>query len=219
MKLLTTIAILIVTLTASAQATLPVDKATGKVTYRFSIPVSNVTSEQAYELAQNWFATHRSECNRTNNNARTEGNDLNVKSRAEVATVFANATPLQSLDPYSNRMTAKMITKYVGDNGGTIHAMYLQYVLIVSISDGQINCEISDMRYNHFNRHSYRFQRVLNWGNASSLEPVDKIEYLMQNEQSHEEFSKFYSFLNNDINQFFGNIAGYVKSSSSVTMK
>lgn len=218
MKSLTTIALLIATFVATAQTTLPVEKATGKVTYRFSIPVQNVTNEQAYELAQNWFATHNCECNRANSNARTEGNDLNVKSRAEVAKVFANATPLQSLDPASNRMTAKMITKYVGDNGGTIQAMYLQYVLIVTVEEGKINCEVSDIRYNHFNRHSYRFQRVLNWGNATSLEPVDKIEYLMQNEQSHEEFNKFYSFLNKDMNQLFENIAQYVKSNQSVSM-
>ena len=216
----TTLALLFISLLSSAQNSLPVDKATNKVTYRFSIPTNNVSNEDAFTQAQNWFAIHKSECSRANTTARLESCDgINTKSRDEVAKVFANNTPLQSLDPASNRMTAKMITKYVGNQGGTIQAMYLQYYLMITIADGQINCEISDIRYNHFNKRSYRFQRVLNWNNATSLEPVDKIEYLIENEQSHDEFNLLYSFLNKDINQLFENLSNHMKTNQSVSMK
>ena len=214
--LLSLISLVAISFSGMAQTTLPTD-ATGKVSYRFSLPVeANVSEEEAYTIAQGWFANHTASCNRTNvSNENLES--VNTKSRAEVNTEFKNATPLQSLDPSSNRMTAKVITKYFGGTGSNIHVIYLQYYLTVRVENHQLLCEVSDIRYNHFNERSYRFQRVLNWSNTSALDAVNTIEYLVANQQSPAEFNKFYSFLNTDVNQLFNQLTGFVKANQSLT--
>lgn len=204
----------------SAQTTLPKDKTTGKVAYRFSIPGnSNVSNEDAYEKASNWFSGHAKEFTRSNSSTAPENMPgVNVMNLAEVAHEFKNTEPVQSLDPASNRFTVRVVTKYFGENGGNIHALYLQYYMVVSVADHKINCELSDFRYNHFNERSYRFKRILNWSNSTSLDPVGTLEYLAENEQSHAEFSKFYSFLNRDVSQVIEHFTGAVKSSGVLAL-
>lgn len=204
----------------SAQTTLPVNKATGKIDYRFTIPVNgNVSNEEAYEMATNWFSTHTKEFTRSNVSVAPQNmSGVNTSRLAEVEHEFKNTAPVQSLDPSSNRMTVRVVTKYFGDNGGTIHALYLQYYMIVTVENHQITCELTDFRYNHFNERSFQFKRILNWGNSTSLDPVATLEYIVENEQSHAEFGKFYSFLNKDLNRMVENFSTAVKTTGALTM-
>ena len=205
---------------SSAQTVLPVSAATGKIAYHVSIPVDgSVSNEAAYELAQQWITGHPAQFTRANaNSIQVNAENVNVKNQKEVQQVFVNATPLQSIDPSSNRLTAKVITKYTGATGGMIHLLYLEYFMVVTVDDHHINCEITDFSYNHFNERSYSLQRIMSWSNFSSLEPIDKLEYMAANEQSHEEFNKFYSFLNDDVNQLYTHLSDFVKTNKALTL-
>src|SRR4051812_141660 len=215
MKTLVSFFMLILLVTGlSAQNVLPVNKATGKVSYKFSIPVSGkVSNEKAYELVCNWFSSHAKELTRSNTSVAPENMPgVNANNLQEVANEFKNSTPVQSLDPSSNRLTMKVVTKYFGESGGNIRALYLQCYMLVTVTNHKITCELSDFSYNHFNEHSYRFKRILNWSNSTSLDPVSTLEYLVENEQNHAEFSKFYSFLNKDVKQLIEHFTGAVKA-------
>ncbi|HLP51579.1 MAG TPA: hypothetical protein VK154_11885 [Chitinophagales bacterium] len=204
--------------TASAQATMPVNKATGKVTYRFSIPVNeNVSDEQAYEIAAEWFSRNTSEFTRSNMCVRPENmSGVNSKMLAEVSHEFNNTFPVQSLDPSSHRIAVRVVTKYFGDQGSNIHALYLQYYMIVTVADHKITCELSDIRYNHFNERSYQFKRIQNWSNSTSLDPVNTIEYIIENQQAAAEFTKFYSFFNKDVKTMVEHLNSAVKGAGVV---
>lgn len=204
--------------TAAAQSTLPVNKATGKVTYRFTIPVSgNVTNEEAYEMVTNWLNRSTGEFTRSNMCVKPENmSGVNTKMLAEVSNEFNNAFPVQSVDPYSNRATVRVVTKYFGDNGSNIHALYLQYYMVITVVDHNIVCELSDIRYNHFNERSYQFKRILNWGNSTSLDPVNTIEYIVENQQGPAEFAKFYTFLNQDIRTMVNHLNDAVRGAGVV---
>lgn len=204
--------------TTVAQSTLPVNKTTGKVTYRFTIPVStNIADEEAYELVTNWLNRNSGEFTRSNMCVKPENmGGVNTKVLAEVNNEFNNAYPVQSVDPYSNRASVKVVTKYFGDNGSNIHALYLQYYMIVTVVNHTIVCELSDIRYNHFNERSYQFKRILNWGNSTSLDPVNTIEYIVENQQGPAEFAKFYTFLNQDIKTMVNHLNDAVKGAGVV---
>jgi len=204
----------------SAQTSLPKDKATGKITYRFSIPINgNVSKGAAYEMVSNWFGSHTKEFTRSNTSVTPENIcGVNTSRLAEVEHEFKNTAPVQSLDPESNRIVVRVVTKYFGENGGTIHALYLQSYMIVTVGEHEITCELTDFRYNHFNEHSFQFKRIQNWGNSTSLDPVATLEYLVENEQSHTEFGKFFSFFNKDVNQMITHFSNAVKTGGALTM-
>lgn len=204
-------------LLATAAKALGQQVAEPKVKCTFSIPVAdNVTTEQAYELATQWFANNGGQLTRSNlSEAAQCAQCTNPANLNEVNHEFDNHNPVQSLDPASNRMTARVITKYFGSGSSTIRAMYVQYYMVVSVVEHQIVCEIKDIRYNHFNEHNYQFKRIQNWGNSTSLDPINTFDYLVANEQSHEEFNKFYSFLNKEADQIVGQFSNYVAATVS----
>ena len=74
----------------SAQTTLPINKATGKIDYRFTIPVNgNVSNEEAYEMATNWFGTHAKEFTRSNVSVAPQNiSGVNASRLAETLTIF-----------------------------------------------------------------------------------------------------------------------------------
>jgi hypothetical protein len=90
--------------------------------------------------------------------------------------------------------------------------------MVVTVEDHQITCELTDFRYNHFNERSFQFKRILNWSNSTSLDPVATLEYLVENEQSHVEFGKFYSFLNKDLNQMMTRLSNAVSTSGAIAL-
>lgn len=206
----------------SAQNKLPFDTALQKITYRFSIPLDKpMHTDDAFELAQQWFTKNTALFNRGNAIALQEPanpKSVNVKNREEVNRVFANAYPLQSLDPASNRMTGKVITRFGGDAGGTLRLLYLEYYLIVTVNNNYLQCEITNFRYNHFNPNNYLLQRILSFKDSYSCDPVNTMEYLVKTENSHAEFEKLYCFLNDDIDALFAHFKDFVKSNGSLSM-
>lgn len=201
-----------------SQTSLPVDETTGKVSYCFSIPFrKSISNDAAYEIAQRFFTEHASVCTRSNNTTRVV-EKVNEKNKASLEHEFANETPLQSLNPSERSLSVKVITKYDGGGEGIIHLLYLEYYMVVKINGNQMCCEISDIRYNHVNEKSYNFQRVTNWQNFSSIEPINTIEYLVKNDSGGAEWKYFYSFLNEDVTQLYAQFSAFIKTSGGLTL-
>lgn len=210
--------IILAALTHSLNAqTLPLNKANGKVTYRFTVEVpSHSSRDEMYRIASEWFNRHAAELSRSNKVLQSQG--VNQSRLAEVEHEFNNQMPVQSLDPASNRMTIKVVSKYFGQTGGTIHALYLQYYMVLTVNENSISCELSNFSYNHFNERSFQFKRIQNWGNSTSLEPVGTLEYLAENQQSSAEFAAFFGFMNKDLNTLMAQFSKGINGSGVIAM-
>lgn len=204
----------------SAQSLLPYDSATAKVTYSYSIKRDKrMTNDAAYKVVQDWFEQNSCEFKRCNlNQYGCISQNVNTKNLAEVEKVFANASPLQSIDPESNRITGKVSLKYTGDALGILKVLYLEYFMIVTVNEKTIDCQITDIRYNHFNPKSFLLQRINNWSDFTSLEPVNTLEYLDQNQKCSSDFGKFACFLNDDMDRLYNHLGNYVKSAKSLSL-
>lgn len=210
----------LITLVAIANAqVLPVNAATHKATFTFSFSVSkNMTDEQAFELAEKWFAQQATACSRCNSNARMLALESNSRNKAEVEKVFNNSRPLQAIDPMGNRLSARIITQYAAENNSALRLMVLQSSMVITINEGVVTCEISEMRYNHFNTRSYNYQRIQSWGGGASLESVDTIEYLMNNAQGNAEVSTFFQYIKADMQQLAGTFSQFMNGQQVVSM-
>lgn len=200
-----------------AQSFLPVDSATGKVTYRFKLSTAGkLSKESLYQTLQNWFEAHPELF--TRGSVEATSGESKPKMKAEVEKVFANKMPLQSLDPESERLAGKVIVKYTGYEGACIHTMYLQYYLVMMVSEKGVTAEISDIRYNHFNNRTYQPQRFLHFSDFSSCEAISFIEYLNECQQCPEEYNRFCQFFNQDVENLFSNLKEYVRSTEGLTL-
>lgn len=211
-------AIIALVATANAQV-LPVNAATQKAafTFRFSVG-KNMTDEQAFELAEKWFSQQTTACSRCNSNARMLAVENSSRNKAEVEKVFGNNRPLQAIDPMGNRLSARIITQYAADNNSALRLMILQSSMVITIHEGVVTCEISDMRYNHFNPRSYNYQRIQSWGGGASLESVDTIEYLMNNAQGNGEVAAFFQYIKTDMQQLAGTFSQFMNGQQVVSM-
>lgn len=207
---------------AYAQPNLFIDSTSSKISYHFALPIDkSVTASDAYDLVQQWVEKNASLFCRSNlceSEQHTKG--VNDKNCQEVKKVFSNINPLQSLDPASGRLSAKVITRYESKlPGATLRLLYVEYYLLVTVSDRQISCTVSNMRYNHFNPSSYQLQRIFSYKGTYSCDPVNTVEYLVANEHSHNEFEEFCCFINEDLTNLFINLSEYIKSNASVSMR
>ncbi|MBK8658039.1 MAG: hypothetical protein IPN22_03995 [Bacteroidetes bacterium] len=204
----------------NAQSLLPYDSATAKITYRYSIKRDKrLANDATYKIVQDWFEQNSCEFKRCNlNQYSCVSQNVNIKNLAEVEKVFSNASPLQSIDPESNRITGKVSLKYTGDALGILKVLYVEYFMIVTVNEKSIDCQITDIRYNHFNPKSFLLQRINNWSDFTSLEPVNTLEYLDQNQKCGSDFSKFACFLNEDVEKLYSHLGNYVKSAKSLSL-
>lgn len=203
-----------------AQDLLPYDSAVGKIVYRYRISTDKRCSkETAYALVQEWFEKNPCEFRRCNlNQFGCVAQNPNLRNMEEVEKVFGNPTPLQALDPESNRITGKVVTKYTGDALGLLKVIYLESFMVITIKENAIECEMSDIRYNHFNPKSFLLQRINNWSDFTSLEPVNTVEYLQANQKCIQEYGKFANFLNEDYRKLFSGLDIHIRSSKSLSM-
>lgn len=207
--------------TVSAQATLPYNNATQKVCYRFRVPVNaGFSKEQAFEMMKSWVANDADVFTRTNNffDKAAEANSNN-KNFTALEQTFSNVTPLQSIDPASNRLSTRVMVKYQSNNGNRcMQLMYVQYYMVITIKDDAIEAEITDIRYNHFNRNTFGLMRINSWSDYTSCEAISTMEYLAENERCHEEFVAFAMFFNNDVTKLQNQLAAYVVANQLLTL-
>lgn len=211
--------LLVIASSVFAQSKLPIDAVTGKVAFKTTIPLrAGVSNEAAFALAEEWFSANNEQFNRSNSSAAVASQkQSNSRGRADVEKEFENRTPLQALDPASNRLVGKVILKYDGTAGHSIQHLYVQYSLILQIENSQLLVTACEVSYNHFNRNNYQPQRFLNFSNSNTCDAVNYMEYLMDCEQSHGEFVAFYDFFNADVKSLFNNLDTYMKGSKALT--
>ena len=95
---------------------------------------------------------------------------------------------------------------------------YVQYFVVINVEEHRLNCEINDIRYNHFNQKTYLPQRIYNWGGTGSCDPISTIEYLRDCEQCHDEFNGFASYLNSDISDLIYNLSDFLKTNKALVL-
>ena len=208
--------------TLPAQQILPFDSVSKKISYQFTIETDKSDKQDAlYALTQDWFHDHVEQFTRTNTNDTTPllTDKKKIENRDAVLNEFKNDFPLQSIDPASNRMTGKVITKYTGKNFGCIRLMYMEYFLVMEVQNHRINISINDIRYNHFNPKNFQPVRIYSYNVTSSCDYVNTLEYLKDCENCHEEFNGFYSYLNYDINELVVDLSNYIKANQSLPLK
>lgn len=207
--------------TVNAQATLPFNNATQKVCYRFRIPVSgNFSKEQAFEALKGWVSNNDMMFNRSNNlfdkNAELNAGNKNFTALEQT---FSNVQPLQSIDPASNRLSTRVMVKYQSNNGNRcMQLMYVQYYLVITVKDDAVEAEVTDIRYNHFNRNTFQLMHINSWSDYTSCEAISTIEYLAENERCHEEFVSFAMFFNNDVTKLQNELAAFVRANQTITL-
>jgi hypothetical protein len=197
---------------AFAQNALPFDSSKGKVSYIIDIPIQdNLKPENLFEAYQQWFDKEVGLFTRVNNpEYKCYSSQACLESKNEVDRIFANPTPLQSIDPESKRMATRVVVRYTGDEEALLKLMYLEYYLVLTVQEKSIHAEITDIHYNHLHSKKYTLQRIGNWTNTISAESINKIEHLMRQELAElPEFQKLFKFLNEDISLLYAQVSDF----------
>jgi hypothetical protein len=202
---------------ANAQTKLPVDKETGKVSYKFTVDLDrSYKTEATYAFAQDWMKQNPGMFQRGNQAApKLAPSDTNGQ-KAAVLKLFTNTTPLQAVDPESNRVSGKIVTRYAGGGNGCIRLMYLQYSIVLVAKGNKLHGEITNIVYNHFHPRSYQPQPVFNWSGQMPCDQVNTLEYIQGCESCAAEFQNFYLFLDADMFELINNLRDYAKTSKGV---
>lgn len=200
-----------------AQVTLPIDPATRMVSYTYTIPTDKPVKKQAlYQLVQDWLA-QTPLFNKANSTAVVKVTDKNsMENKAAAEKEFTNLTPLQFVDPESDRISGKGIIRYNGQAGGCIKLFYVQYAVIVIVEDNKLTCQISHFKYNHFHNRNYQPLPIYSWSGNTPCDQVNTLEYLTECENSHTEFSAFYSYINAHAEELNQSLTDFIRTGKSV---
>lgn len=205
-----------------AQTKLPTDAATGLISYKFRLEIDRGTkSKTLLKQVSDWFKqkpevfTHSN----TPDTAKVTATDKKrSESKEALLQQFANATPLQSIDPESDRLNGKGILRYAGGTNSCIRLFYLQYSIVITVSDGVVNGEVSNFRYSHFNPRTFQSQPVFNWSGMMPCDNVNTLEYIKDCEACHAEFNTFYTFVNTNAEELIDNLRIFMKANKAITM-
>jgi hypothetical protein len=200
-----------------AQVKLPIDPATRMVSYTYSIETDKPIKKQAlYQLVQDWLAQTQL-FNKANNTAVVKVTDKNsIENKAAAEKEFANPTPLQFVDPESDRLSGKGILRYNGQQGGCIKLFYVQYAVIVIVEDNKLTCQISHFKYNHFHNRNYQPLPVYNWSGNMPCDQVNTLEYLTECESNPTEFSTFYTYINAHAEELNQSLRDFIRTGKAV---
>jgi hypothetical protein len=205
---------------SNAQTPLQVNTVTQKAGCHISIPFSGpLTKEAAFEIVEKNMIANPRLFTRSNDLYTTNALGNNNKNFMELEQEFANAAPVQSVDPEGKRIAARVMFKYYSPaTSRCLKLMYVQYYIVVTVTDNSLEIEVTDIRYNHFNKKNYQLMRITNWSDYTSCDPISTIEYLIQNENCHADFNAFAAFFNTNTNQLKTQIAAFVEGGSSLTL-
>jgi hypothetical protein len=120
------------------------------ISYKFKLETDRATkSKVLLRQVADWFKQNPEVFTRSNT-ADTGHLVITDKKRNEskesVQQQFANTKPLQSIDPESDRLSGKGIIKYTGLANGCIRLFYIQYSIIITVSDGVVTGDISNLQ-------------------------------------------------------------------------
>jgi hypothetical protein len=195
-----------------AGTNLPFNPSTGEVTYKQIFAISqSQTSEEAYETVINWFK-NTGKFTRKNTQAPNEYSQS--KNKQAVDEAFTNARPLQSVDPYAQRIAAKGLVKYYGGANSTIDLLYVEYYMIIEVGEKEITATISQIKYHHFNNRTYSMRPVYSWQGGKPIDQVGTIANFCAQCNNNADINNMASFLNTDITKLLADLQGFVKSNA-----
>lgn len=199
----------LITLTSVGQGALTTQP-NGDIVYKQSFKVSgNQTDEEVYNLVQQWFESSAGQFTRQNTILPEAGNS---KNKQAVDEAFNNSVPLQSIDPDSKRISARGLTRYYGEGTSCINMLYLEYYVIVQVSNKEVTATVCNIRYHHFNRKSYAAQPIYNWMGTKPCDAADKFEKLMTGSVCSEELTALCSFLGQDMANLLADLKTSLKT-------
>jgi len=188
---------------------LPVD-ASGEAVYKHTFKLqANAKVEDAYNLAQDWF--HSSNAVLTCQNM-ADPIDGSGKSKAFIEDAFKNTEPLQSLDPESGRMAGRGLMKYYGSVNSTIGVLYMEYYVVLEVSDHQLTATISKLKYHHYNTRTYAEKPIYSWGGGKPVDAADKLENLVSRADENKDLQDVGAFVNKSVNGLLNNLQSYLQS-------
>lgn len=195
---------------ANAKNSLPVNPASGEVTFKQTFTIGeNLSEDQVFEVVQNWFAKSTSKFNRQNADMLSVGNGHN---RQQVDASFSNARPLQSIDPSAKKFAAKGVIKYNGGAGSNINVLYMEYYMIIDINGNQVTATISNIKYHHFNSRTFAAQPIYSWAGGKPCDSCDKLESLLENDAYAADVNKLSAFLITDLHSLLTDLQQFVKA-------
>jgi len=194
-----------------AKNSLPVNAASGEVTFKQTFTLNqNLSEDEVFETVQNWFANSTAKFTRQNADMQNVGN---ARNKQQVDASFSNARPLQSMDPSAKRFAAKGLIKYNGGAGSNINVLYLEYYMIIDINGNEVTATISNIKYHHFNSHTFNAQPIYSWAGGKPCDSCDKLESLLENDAYATDVTKLSNFLNTDIRNLLADLQQYIKAS------
>lgn len=183
----------------------------GDVVYKQTFKVNGSQSdEQIYSLVQQWFEGSTDKF--TRQNANQPEAPSNTKNKQAVDEAFNNSVPLQSFDPESRRISARGLTRYYGGGSSCINMLYLEYYVIVQVSNKEVTATVCNIRYHHFNRKSYAAQPIYSWMGAKPCDAADKLERLLSGSVCTDDLTALCSFLGQDMADLLADLKANLKT-------
>jgi hypothetical protein len=209
LKLLTACALMYGPFCSYAGNKLPVEAGTGEVVYRHSFKLpANVTNDDAYAIAQNWFNADASKFTCQSG----EGANVTCKNKALVEDEFKNAQPLQSLDPAVGRITGKGVMKFYGGPLSAISLLYTEYYVVLEVKDHQLTATVSKLKYHHFNQRSYSEKPIYLWQGGRPFDAADKLENLVNGPTESKDLQDLGTFVNQQVATLFTGLQSYLQT-------
>jgi hypothetical protein len=196
-----------------AQSNLPTDP-NGEVVFKKTFKLNSaLADEDVYALMQNWITQGTDKFTRQNTDI-PEGKQS--KSKFAVDQAFDNSKPLQSLDPYANRIALRGLIKYYGGPTALINLLYIEYYMIAEISDHQLTITINKLKYHHFNAQTYAARNIYHWEGGQPCAVADQIESLVAKQEHIPEMNDLSEFVNKDMRHLFADLKQQLKVNNAL---
>lgn len=149
-------------------------------TYKEHFTVDSAISEDdAYLMVQDWFV--QNPCTFTSQNNDAKGLTCSNRNKQNADVAFTNVQPLQSVDPYGKKFSARCLAKYADNGTSGISVLYVEYYLMIEIKGKHITASISPMKYHHFNKNSFAPQQVYSWQGGAPSSAAGNVDDLVSN--------------------------------------
>lgn len=184
---------------------------TGNVGYNYSIKISKKVSDAAaFSLLQKWIGKNQKSFCRQNRDSI--GYAIKSKNKQIVETEFANAIPLQTLEPNAKKMMAKCLFKYGGDENNCINILYVECFIILEVKGNKVTISATRFGYHHFSKKNYGSVPIYNWdGNGKPCEGVGTLQELVEClGNNNKDVVKLMAYLNSDMDKLIAELRKYL---------
>jgi hypothetical protein len=186
---------------------------TGNVAYNYSIKVNKKVSDAtAYSLLQKWVGKNQKSFCRQNRDSI--GYTVKSKNKQIVETEFANAVPLQTLEPNAKKMMAKCLFKYGGDESNCINILYVECFIVLEVKGNKVTVSATRFGYHHFSKKNFASVPIYNWdGGGKPFEGVGTLHELVDClGANNKDVVKLMTYLNSDMGKLIAELRKYLSA-------